>query len=67
MKINELDKGKIYKQTTDSIQGFELWEFTGETFETPFGLWYCFWNDRGYYYFDDKDLKDFEETKRLSA
>jgi hypothetical protein len=54
--------GKIYRQKVDSEQGYEDWEYTGITKETPNGLWYAFKNDLGVYYFDENDLKEFKEA-----
>ena len=57
-----LIKGKVYREKTDSLQGYEDWEYTGVTRKTPSGeLWYMFKNDRGYYHFDEKDLERFQE------
>lgn len=57
-----LIKGKIYRQTVDSKQGYEDWIYTGVTKETPDGkLWYMFYNDLGYYHFDEQDLEKFTE------
>lgn len=54
--------GKMYRQKVDSEQGYEDWEYTGITKETPSGaLWYAFENDLGVYYFDENDLKKFKE------
>ena len=56
----ELIVGRIYKQTTDNFCGYEDWEYTGRTLKTPQGdTWYAFKNDRGCYYFDEEDLKNF--------
>jgi hypothetical protein len=58
----ELVKGKMYRQKVDSQQGYEDWEYSGITKETPNNeLWYIFKNDLGYYHFDKKDLADFTE------
>ena len=54
----------IYKQTTDSQVGYELWRFTGETMDGPSGVLYCMESQRyngGYQWFDDEDLKCFTQ------
>ena len=56
----ELKVGALYRQKVDSNQGYEDWEYTGETKSTPLGIWYAFKNDLGVYWFDYQDLKDFE-------
>lgn len=56
--------GKIYRQKVDSEQGYEDWEYTGITKETPNGLWHAFKNDLGVYYFDENDLKEFKENTK---
>lgn len=56
----ELVVGATYRQSVDSKQGYEDWEYTGNTEDTPMGIWYAFKNDLGVYWFDEEDLKDFE-------
>ena len=56
----ELVVGATYRQSVDSKQGYEDWEYTGNTKDTPTGIWYAFKNDLGVYWFDEEDLKDFE-------
>lgn len=68
----ELKVGAYYKQKVTSSIGYEVWQFTGETQETPYGLWHCMGNDRGFEWFDDEDLGkyftkiSYEEFRRLS-
>ena len=56
----EIVVGATYHQRVNSKQGYEDWEYTGETHSTPYGIWYAFKNDLGVYWFDEEDLKDFE-------
>ena len=56
----ELVVGETYRQRVNSKQGYEDWEYTGNTQDTPMGIWYAFKNDLGVYWFDEEDLKDFE-------
>lgn len=60
MAMVELVVGATYRQKVDSKQGYEDWEYTGNTKDTPMGIWYAFKNDLGVYWFDEEDLKDFE-------
>ena len=57
----ELIVGVTYRQKVNSKQGYEDWEYTGETRSTALGTWYAFQNDLGVYWFDEQDLKDFEK------
>lgn len=56
----ELIVGATCRQRVNSKQGYEDWEYTGNTEDTPMGIWYAFKNDLGVYWFDEEDLKDFE-------
>lgn len=57
-----LIQGKWYRQLVDSLQGYEDWQYTGHTINGPDGMLYAFMNDRGTYYFDENDLKEFKEA-----
>lgn len=62
----KLKVGAYYKQYVISSIGYEVWQFTGQTRETPYGLWYCMESDRGFEWFDDVDLeKHFTEISYL--
>ena len=60
----KLTKEKIYRQKVNSEQGYEYWEYTGHTIISPDGLLYAFENDLGVYYFDEKEIKEFEEVTK---
>lgn len=68
----ELNTDAYYKQEVNSFVGYEVWQFTGEAMTTPNGLWYCMENDRGFEWFDDKELEtyfteiSYEEFRELS-
>ena len=55
-----LKKGDMFRETVNSKQGYEDWEYTGNQKDTPMGIWYAFKNDLGVYWFDEEDLKYFE-------
>lgn len=60
----ELKTDVIYKQTVDSQVGYELWKFTGQTMDGPYGKLYCMESQRyngGYQWFDDEELNDFTQ------
>ena len=60
----ELKTDVIYKQTVDSQVGYELWKFTGQTMDGPYGKLYCMESQRhngGYQWFDNEDLKYFTQ------
>lgn len=57
--VVELVVGATYRQKVDSKQGYEDWEYTGETRLTPLGIWYAFKNDLGVYWFDESDIEEF--------
>ena len=55
----ELIVGATYRQPVDSQQGYEDWEYLGETIDTPQGTLYAFKQDRGVQWFDKRDIKMF--------
>lgn len=60
MKTNTLEKGKIYREKVDSELGYEDWEYTGRVIKDSMGnTLYAFQNDRGVYWFDDKDIDNY--------
>lgn len=53
----KITRGDTYRQKVDSQQGYEDWEYTGETIESPSGKLYAFENDLGVYYFNEKEIR----------
>ena len=70
-----MKKGIIYREKVDSQQGYEDWEFTGTTHQSPSGVIYAMRNDSGVQWFSAKEIKNMKcqnksqviRSKRMKA
>ena len=56
---DSIQKGRVYRETVNSQQGYEDWEFTGNTKKGPDGkTLYAMKSDRGVQWFDEDEVKN---------
>lgn len=56
---DSIQKGRVYRETVNSQQGYEDWEFTGNTKKGPDGkTLYAMKSERGVQWFDEDEVKN---------